>query len=81
MIDIQTFSRTELEALLKELRLYRSASKKIGKRSRMLFSQNKAGIRVELAPGATLESVQNILHQLHISPSSLESSVNENLSG
>ncbi len=80
-VNIASLSRTELETLVKELRAFRSAQKKIGKRAHALFTETAGAIRVELAPGATEDSVASTLKQLKIESKEVTYTTNARLSG
>lgn len=80
-VSLNTLSKAELETLAKELRAFRSAEKKVGKRASALFSGIQSGIRVELASGADEASVAKTLEQLGLSGKDISYSKNPRLSG
>jgi hypothetical protein len=80
-VSLTSLSKAELETLAKELRAFRSAEKKIGKRARALFSGANSGVRVELAPGADEGSVSKTLKQLGLEGKDISFAKNERLSG
>lgn len=79
--NLSNLSKNELETLSKELRAFRSAQKKIGKRAKDLFVDQSNKVHIELATGAEESSVTAVLKQLGLDDREISFSHNARLSG
>ena len=74
MSEISTLSLVQCETLLRELRSFRTATKKIGARAQNIAQPES--VRVELCPHTSAESVVPTLTKLGITPSDVVYSIN-----